>query len=130
MAMNRTILNGVVLLTIASTHASACDAGATLTQANFDKLIACVNNLEAVVNNITNGPSTVRKLDRDVPDSGSFGGFSGTLDLSNTTYVQCPPYTWISGIQGFKTDGISDLPGLLRPLAELRYSCRGTGIKK
>jgi hypothetical protein len=140
--MKRTIIFSISVLLISSIGASACIVGKTVTRANFIKLTGCVNNLETSLakaqNDLTTAISAlqseisamkgatkiaaIRKTDGAVPDAGSYGGFSGTLSTDNPA-VQCPPGSWVSGIQGFKV--VISLPAAVSPIAELRYTCRG-----
>lgn len=51
-------------------------------------------------------------------NEGSVAGLAGTYSLDNSNIVECPLYTFVSGIQAFKPNG-----GF--PIYQIRYSCAG-----
>jgi exonuclease VII small subunit len=87
---------------------------------NLDDLNTAMARVQNVVSAIDGAAVTVRAT---VPNAGPWIG-SGTGDLHRPD-VQCPPNTWLSGIQGFKAN-INDLPAAVQGLTELQYTCRGT----
>lgn len=63
------------------------------------------------------GRITTRATDGAFAGDGSVGGYAGTYDLENQQFVQCPPGSFVSALQGFKPNGQS-------PIIQIRYSCR------
>lgn len=61
------------------------------------------------------GRTSIGKTYGDLPDKGSFPGFSGTGS------TLCPADQFVVGIQGFKA---GDAPDVRSPISELRYVCR------
>src|SRR5689334_10629432 len=133
--MRRTAVAAIALLAISGKSALACDVGnGDMTAAHFRALVECVNALEKTLAHRTKNIKAMQDV-IDAIDGAAVtvkgtlgyvrGSQSGTADLRNTTIVQCPPNTWISGIQGLKEDVLS-LPSDLQPLNELQYTCRGT----
>lgn len=95
---------------------------ATLNQVRTD-----LSNLIAAVNQMHKANTLVaaRKTEKDIPENGAWGGMNGTIDLNDTTYVQCPPGSWVSGIQGYKIpSGVGGITGSVEPMSAVRYSCR------
>src|SRR5262249_55196925 len=76
----------------------------------------------------------VRKSFDGVPDAASWDGFSGTADM-NGPLARCPAGSFVSGIQGFKSDnqGLPHTPHHF--ISEIRYTCvtaagATTGVRK
>jgi hypothetical protein len=137
--MTRGIITAVVLMTLSSSGALACNVGDRPTRDNFKKLIACVNALEiantqlfaqfqalqAAVNQMDNAHAVtaIRAYDDQIPaNTGPWPGMNGTFSL-NDPRSTCPPGSWISGIQGFKL-GAGGIQGPIQPVSGLRYICR------
>jgi hypothetical protein len=67
--------------------------------------------------NVT-GDISVKGTDGSVAGSkGSVSGLAGTYSLDNDQFVQCPPGSFVSAIQGFKPNGQA-------PIVQIRYACR------
>jgi hypothetical protein len=89
-------------------------------QDDLDKLVGCIKELQAQLAKIQNasGRTTINGTDGAVAGSaGSVEGLAGTFGLDNDKFVQCPPGSFVSAIQGFKPNGQA-------PIIQIRYACR------
>lgn len=120
--------SGFFAFTAASASAAECDSivditkesnSTKATQQNFEKLLGCIKELQSQMSKVQNasGRITVNGTDGSVAGSaGEIEGLSGTFSLDNDKFVQCPPGSFVSAIQGFKTSN-----GLMM---QIRYACR------
>ena len=116
----------------AASTASACDTSSGTTQEHVGRLLSCISKLEADIVQLTKQVANLQTqlnhmhttqstvVVRRLATAGPAGGLANPLGSS---LVQCPPGSWVSGIQVVLAE-VPDLPAVLRPLGELRYSCR------
>ena len=126
-----------VIHCLLGTGAQACDAAPPPPHDQVAHLSGCVAKLEADLAQLTRQVAalqsqlsqaqaaqrilTVRRVMLEDATTGSTTGVGAPLTSSLT---QCPPGSWVSGIEVPRTEPRTGMPLLLRPGRELRYSCR------